>query len=117
MNKDNIKKICSVLLYVAVFITFTGCEEFADEQSFQTVTVKQQRIRKIETLDLDSFKAPEQEVEIKTETEPKDTLEMTIEQCRAITLENNLDLKVQLINPTIASEGVNQEEARFEALF
>ncbi len=117
MNKDNIKKICSVLLYVAVFITFTGCEEFANEKSFQTVTVKQQRIRKIETLDLDSFKAPEQKVEIKTETEPEDTFEMTIEQCRAITLENNLDLKIQLINPTIASEGVNQEEAKFEALF
>jgi len=43
MNKDNIKKICSVLLYVTVFITFTGCEEFANEQSFQTVTVKQQQ--------------------------------------------------------------------------
>jgi len=117
MNKDNVKKICSLLLYVAVFITFTGCEEFANEKSFETVTIQEERIRKIETLDIDSFKAPEQEVEIKTETKPEDTLEMTIEQCRAITLENNLDLKVQLINPTIASEGVNQEEARFEALF
>ncbi|HTL28380.1 MAG TPA: TolC family protein, partial [Tepidisphaeraceae bacterium] len=32
-------------------------------------------------------------------------------------LENNLDLKVELINPTVARESVNEEEARFEALF
>jgi len=36
---------------------------------------------------------------------------------RAWALENNLDLKVQLISPTIAAERVSQEEAKFEAAF
>ena len=40
-----------------------------------------------------------------------------MEQCRALTLGNNLDLKVQLINPAIAAERVSQQEAQFEALF
>jgi len=41
-------------------------------------------------------------------------LELTLEECRAIALRNNLDLRVQLINPTIAAEAVSEAEARFE---
>jgi outer membrane protein TolC len=40
---------------------------------------------------------------------------LTLEQCRAYTLANNLDLKVQLVEPAIAAEQVNAEEAKFEA--
>jgi outer membrane protein TolC len=42
---------------------------------------------------------------------------MSIERARELAMENNLDLKVELLNPTIAKESVNEEEARFEALF
>ncbi|MCJ7778600.1 MAG: TolC family protein, partial [Sedimentisphaerales bacterium] len=44
-------------------------------------------------------------------------LELTLEQCRALALENNLELKVQLVSPAIAAERVSEEEARFEAAF
>ena len=44
-------------------------------------------------------------------------LELTLEECRALALENNLDLKIQLINPAIAAERISQEEARFESTF
>ena len=120
MNNNIAKKSCYTLLFVVVFLNFTGCEEFADEQSFKTVTVNEERIRSIEPLDLDIFKAPEQDTktEPEVETEPKDSLELTLESCRAITLQNNLDLKVQLINPSIAAETVIQQEAdKFESLF
>ena len=46
-----------------------------------------------------------------------DTLEISIEQCRAWALENNLDLQVALIDPTIANEQLSGEEAKFEATF
>ena len=36
---------------------------------------------------------------------------------RAMTLKNNLDLKVQLIEPTIAAKQVSAEEAKFESSF
>ncbi|MHC4765039.1 MAG: TolC family protein [Planctomycetota bacterium] len=44
-------------------------------------------------------------------------LPFSIEQCRAWTLENNLDLRVALIDPEIADTFVSEEDARFEALF
>ncbi|MCH8006211.1 MAG: amidohydrolase family protein [Planctomycetes bacterium] len=44
-------------------------------------------------------------------------LEISIEQCRAWTLENNLDLQVSLMDPQIAATSITEAEARFEALF
>jgi outer membrane protein len=42
---------------------------------------------------------------------------LSLEECRALTLKNNLDLRVKLIDPVIARESVNMEEAKFEAIF
>ncbi len=42
---------------------------------------------------------------------------VTIDQVRAWTLENNLDLHVTLIDPTIARLRVTEEEAKFESVF
>ncbi|MBL0927697.1 MAG: TolC family protein [Phycisphaerales bacterium] len=42
---------------------------------------------------------------------------ITVEQCRAWALENNLDLKVSLIDPTIAASQLAAEEAKFEGIF
>jgi outer membrane protein TolC len=42
---------------------------------------------------------------------------LTIEECRQLALANNLDLKVELFNPSIAKEAISQERARFESLF
>lgn len=48
---------------------------------------------------------------------PPDTLELSIEQVRESSLEHNLDLEVDLVEPAILEERVSEEEARFEALF
>ncbi|MEM7623327.1 MAG: hypothetical protein AAF235_09000, partial [Planctomycetota bacterium] len=48
--------------------------------------------------------------------EAKSEHEILVEEARAAVLENNLDLRVQLIAPTIASESVREEEGRFEAV-
>jgi len=42
---------------------------------------------------------------------------LTIEQARAAAIENNLDIRVSLISPSIAQERVSEEEAAFEATF
>jgi outer membrane protein len=44
-------------------------------------------------------------------------LGLSLEQCRASALANNLDLRVALVNPTIAGEALTAEEAAFEATF
>jgi len=98
-------------------IVLTGCEQFFDEGNSYQTRIDPERTRQIETLELqeakDEEKAPA-DVNDVNEVPPKE-LELTLEQCRALTLENNLDLKVQLINPSIADERVSQQEAQFEA--
>lgn len=42
---------------------------------------------------------------------------LTIEEARASTLANNLDLQIALLDPAIARETMSQEEARFESAF
>ncbi len=49
--------------------------------------------------------------------EGAERVEVTIEQCRAWTLSNNLDLQVALVEPTISREALFGEEAKFESLF
>lgn len=46
-----------------------------------------------------------------------ESAELTLERCRAGALANNLDLSVALVDPTIARERANEEEARFERAF
>ena len=42
---------------------------------------------------------------------------LTIEDARRLALENNLELRVELFEPAVARQTLNEEEARFEALF
>jgi outer membrane protein TolC len=48
---------------------------------------------------------------------PPPEVELTIEQCRQMALQNNLDLQVQLFNPTISRTSLTAAEAQFEAVF
>ncbi len=53
-------------------------------------------------------------------TEPNESIpviELTLEQVRAATLANNLDLKINLVEPAIAQRSLDVERARFEAAF
>jgi len=112
-----------VLIWFAL-ILLAGCEPFPGDEEFYQIKVPQQKFRQIEMLQLEHAKdekanpadsavrRPQAENEV-----PPAELELTLEQCRALTLENNLDLKVQLISPAIAAERVSEEEARFEAAF
>ncbi len=62
----------------------------------------------------------EEDEEYQLPSDPMAGLEqvsVSVEQCRAWTLENNLDLRVSLIEPVIAAENVGMEEAAFEAVF
>lgn len=49
--------------------------------------------------------------------EPADRIELTLEEVRATTLAENLDLKVDLLSPSIAQTSVDEAEAQFESVF
>lgn len=105
-----------------------GCYEFNplfdDARDFDT-RVSLARLREITPLELREAaegEAPGLEAErarmdeMRARFEERGYEELTIERARQAVLEHNLDLRVALINPTLASEGVLAEEGAFEAL-
>jgi len=115
-----------ICLLLSVFCCLlTGCEQSSNDGNSHQTRFAAETTRQIETLKL-------QQAQKETETVRKpplpadvndvnealpEEIELTLEQCRALTLENNLDLKVQLLNPAIAAEKVSEQEAQFEAAF
>jgi len=95
-----------------------GCEQMPAGEEFYEIKIPPEKLRQIETLDLKKAEAEESgRPDVNEVQVPPEELELTLEQCRVLAMENNLDLKVQLISPAIAAERVSEEEARFEAAF
>ena len=97
-------------------LLLTGCEQFPGDEKFYEIKIAPEKLRKVETLELQEAEA-EESARPDVNEPPPEELELSLEQCRALTLENNLDLKVQLIGPAIAAERVDQEQAAFESAF
>ncbi len=110
--------LCSVLCFPGL----TGCESRragVGDQDFCEIEIAPEKLRQIETLDLERIDdEPGRAAEQPDADHPAPSeLGLTLEQCRAWALENNLDLSVQLISPAIAAERVTEEQAKFEAAF
>ncbi|MBW7990076.1 MAG: TolC family protein [Planctomycetes bacterium] len=120
--KFQISNFCRSLLLLftcglILMCTFlTGCESFPGDEDFYEITVAPEKLRQVETLELQKAEVQENGRTDANEPPPPE-LELNLEQCRALTLENNLDLKVQLISPAIAAERVGEAESAFEAAF
>jgi len=85
-----------------------------------------ERLRQIETAKLERFrklKAPgaeatEDPAEVaRRRFEGLRSYDLALEHARAAVLENNLELKIALIDPAIAAQRLSEEEARFESAF
>lgn len=117
MNKRfSLKWHCLVVFAGLGLISLTGCGQFSGNEDSYKVKIAPEEFRQIETLELQKAE-DEEEGRVDVNEAPAKELELTLEQCRALTLENNLDLKVQLISPAIAAEKVSEQEAQFEAAF
>lgn len=97
----------------ALILLAPGCEAPVADEEFYEVTVPAKKLRQIETLKLRESKSCERPGE--DVNAPPAKMELSLEQCRAATLENNLNIKTQLIEPAIAAQRVTEEQARFEA--
>jgi outer membrane protein TolC len=98
-----------------VLFGLAGCEQYPAGEDFYELKIPSQRLRQVETLDFEQIKAAENPRPDSNEL--PDKLELTLEDCRAMALTNNLDLKVAMISPAIAAQQVSEQEARFEAAF
>lgn len=114
-------------LVVAIFF-LGGCKGVFDDDKPRLIAAPD-RLRAIEPLQLTGVSKSTQTVDEAREAFAKsppllhrsgdspDRLALSIEECRALALQHNLDLAVQLLDPTIANENVTQAEAKFESLF
>ena len=108
--------ISTCALIACALAHLCGCHKPKAEKLVHHFRSRPQMLREIQTLDLTPAKPDLQGRPPIDPNEPApDELELTIERCRAMALQNNLDLKVQLIAPAIAAQRVTEEEARFEA--
>lgn len=103
-----------LLLSAICFFAVAGCQPYGGAQM-----VPEQRLREVDSLDLEPLEV-EQTTTVPTTqaaTQPAEQREITLEEVRQLALQNNLELKISRIDPTISRQGISEEEARFEALF
>ncbi len=76
-----------------------------------------QRTRHITPLELAPSDEPEPLGEIMTRIDARGTYELSLAEARAAALAGNLDIRVALVDPAIATEALREQEAAFEASF
>lgn len=76
-----------------------------------------ERTRIVEGVEFSKVSTEQQEAQrtLPQRLDEPEQLEISIEEVRAWTLRNNLDLQVAMYDPALAGESVSEEEARFEA--
>ena len=107
-------------------LCLVGCSAnlFAPVDSDLGERLTVERTRDVGSLDLSGFVAETQPEPGKQDLGPRTSpfdglteLSLTIEEARAATLANNLDLKVALVDPAIEGESVSEAEAAFNSAF
>jgi len=100
-------------LWLLVVLT-VGCHPHTAEYDPALAAKVREKVHEIEPLELSEAEPNEAVPEA---NEPPATMELSLERCRALALENNLQLKASLISPTIAAAQLSAEEAKFESAF
>ena len=115
-----------VIVVSIVPILLTGCSLWRTEKNVSRENLRK-KLDRIDTVQLadQSVSEPitvEQATkqitnEVNEPNELKRTVELSLEQVRAAALANNLDLKVELVSPSIAQSSLDEERAKFESVF
>ncbi len=105
-------------------LSLTACTSLFTRDDYTAYRMPPEGLREIDTVDLTelSRSTPVSVEEAAAETaehtmaveEPAAVINLPVAEVRAAALANNLDLKVELVNPSIADEYVVEEEAGFE---
>lgn len=112
-------------LTLAALLAIAGCaaSPFATTDADRGVRVDRQRLESIERFEIDRFATDYEMMSSEELTEPEnpflnlEEVPVSLEQVRAWTLSNNLDLRVTLVDPVIANTAVAEEEAAWEWAF
>ncbi len=99
-----------------------GCADLHKDDQFYEYKVSSEKLHTVESLTLTAKTDSEPNAAMVTPVEPNAApapaeLTLSLEQCRAESLKNNLDLQTQLIAPAISQAGLDAESAKFESAF
>ena len=100
---------------LSLVVVLVGCKTPSEYYGLHELGRSRQEIREIEPLPLQ--KAEPNQAPAEANEVPPAKLELSLEQSRALALENNLQLQASLISPAIAAAELSAEEAKFEAAF
>jgi outer membrane protein TolC len=123
LSGSRLKGRTAIVVFTALLIC-AGCDTWRLEESVSSKNLKT-GLDKIDTVRLAEHSTlPPVTIEQATEkiaqqvTEPNEartTVTLSIEKVRAATLANNLDMKVELVSPSIAQRIIDEEQAKFES--
>ena len=113
-----------VLTCPCLFLLISGCIKNFGTGGTGELVVPKDQLRVVKPTDLDAVAInPPTTQEATTlpttrpATRPAPTIQVTIEEVRRLALQNNLDLRVELLNPSISRQTLTAAEAQFESLF
>jgi len=102
-------------LLMGIGLLLAGCKGLSKYETMDGKKVPEEKLRQVQPLELDPATPPDMN-EIKNRVAPE-RMELTLAECRSMALENNLHLRTRLTDPVLAQESLNQERAKFEAVF
>ena len=110
-------RYCWWLVFLVLLqIGLTGCQDNLGSGGTGEFVIPREELRRIDSLDLRTKVAATAPATQPT-TAPAPQTVLSIEECRRLALQNNLDLKVALFNPAISHTSLTAAEAQFEAVF
>ena len=126
MNRPHLASIFRLTPLAVVLLCCAGCDSPFFRPEDHLIGPPPEQLREINTIDLQELsraepvtveEAAQEALGEILKREPPATTDLSLSDVRAASLANNLDLKVELVNPSIAQATVDQEEAKFEATF
>ena len=116
MNRRSLSaRTRSIIVLLSLVSVTAGCRNHADRYGLREIGRSPQEIQTIQPLQLKESEPNEAPAE--PNEPPPATLDLSLEQSRALALQNNLQLKADLISPAIADAQLSEEEAKFESSF
>jgi outer membrane protein len=107
---------------ILILMVLTGCAVLDPEDRYYEYKIPDKKLHTISPVEPNQFAIKPASGPDKAKTEPNlpsppADMMMSLEECRAVTLENNLGLQAQLLAPAISGASLAAEEAKFEASF
>ncbi len=112
---------------VVSLAAIAGCHSsynpFSSAEDDYAKKVALERLREVRNADLAPYRKPPEQSSTDAYANAKQRFEglekktLALEECRASALVRNLNLKVAFVDPAIAQERVNEEDARWESTF